>query len=706
MALPDELISLILEPALTISDHSFADNWSNTSPFAEYSESTSAYLVVCKSWLRVATPLLYGVVVLRSAAQTKALARALKGNPDLGSFVKKLRIEGGYGLAMHTVLQLSPKVTDLYLSLDIYASDKTEGLCKGLPLVNPRRLILQHSRDKQQTNKQFDMLFEVLPRIIRKWSNLTTLGIPVLWEFTMAFTNLRTLVKSLNRVQRIEKIAVPYCNRDIRCAVQWLHDCPIREIRILTPTSSARVEETIHDAELRALVKYSTIPEAPTSVVGPSTEIIPSLNPFFVPLANEALQTRDQIWSRVLSFAMPPAELVNRQDNKAGGVSLLLVCRDFYRLGLAHLCKDVVIRRLDHVLKLAQVLEAHPALGAEIRFLRSDLYHLSYGDPSDSDSDSDVLLPPPARPSTSDIASALQTMLSRVPNITEIDFLIERYSWSSNLSITWGAFVALASCAGSSLRSTSVSIRVDAADMEDLALGRPSPADVFGKLTAVSKLHWKSSVEFPADAELVGRLPSLEELDVEEAHKSFWTVFEAPQLRRLTIRSVYKFTFPSRAFFQTHVITDLCIPADAYERLWKHERRNVLVLCPDLAALRLTWTSLSFAMGPPPALQLGASSVAENLEVLDYQCGTIFFRSEKKNTTEWTKALTNLPLESMPKLTEIRVEGIKWPSTQHEIARSEWVRASEALAKLNVSLVDASGKKWRSRLKTNGRKAS
>ncbi|KAJ7474306.1 hypothetical protein FB451DRAFT_1467106 [Mycena latifolia] len=33
---------------------------------AEYSESTSAFLLVCKAWLRVATPLLYHTVVVRS----------------------------------------------------------------------------------------------------------------------------------------------------------------------------------------------------------------------------------------------------------------------------------------------------------------------------------------------------------------------------------------------------------------------------------------------------------------------------------------------------------------------------------------------------------------------------------------------------------------------------------------------------------------
>src|ERR1700761_8680417 len=93
-SLPDEIISEILSPALKVADDVFSDT-SRVSPFSNYSESTSAYLLVCKSWLRVATPLLYHVVVLRSTAQAKALAGALSMNNALGQFIKKLRVEGG-----------------------------------------------------------------------------------------------------------------------------------------------------------------------------------------------------------------------------------------------------------------------------------------------------------------------------------------------------------------------------------------------------------------------------------------------------------------------------------------------------------------------------------------------------------------------------------------------------------------------------------
>ncbi|KAJ7156524.1 hypothetical protein C8R43DRAFT_883883, partial [Mycena crocata] len=116
--LPDEIIAEILSPALHVSEKDFCDNGHNPSPFSRYLESTSAYLLVCKAWLRVATPLLYNVVVLRSKAQAAALCQTLSKNNELGQFIRKLRVEGGYGSPMHKILQFAPNISDLLYCLD------------------------------------------------------------------------------------------------------------------------------------------------------------------------------------------------------------------------------------------------------------------------------------------------------------------------------------------------------------------------------------------------------------------------------------------------------------------------------------------------------------------------------------------------------------------------------------------------------------
>jgi hypothetical protein len=168
-SLPDEIISEILSPALKVPDEAFCDT-SSVSPFAKYSESTAAYLLVCKSWLRVATPLLYNVVVLRSEAQAKALSFVLSRNKELGKFIRKLRVEGGYGPPMHIILRCSPNVSDLFLSLVIYSSDNTNGLCKGLPLVNPTRLVLRDDRSLE--NKMVSQLLDTLSKSMASWDRL------------------------------------------------------------------------------------------------------------------------------------------------------------------------------------------------------------------------------------------------------------------------------------------------------------------------------------------------------------------------------------------------------------------------------------------------------------------------------------------------------------------------------------------------------
>ncbi|KAJ6556625.1 hypothetical protein DFH09DRAFT_866830, partial [Mycena vulgaris] len=70
------------------------------------------------------------------------LQTTLKSAPELGRFTKQLRVEGGFGNFMRDILQNTPNVTDIFLSLQIHSSDSSSGLAFGLPLINPTRLII------------------------------------------------------------------------------------------------------------------------------------------------------------------------------------------------------------------------------------------------------------------------------------------------------------------------------------------------------------------------------------------------------------------------------------------------------------------------------------------------------------------------------------------------------------------------------------
>ena len=169
--LPDEIIKEILSPALYVPDNAFADTSLRSNPFARYGLSTSTILVVCKSWLRVATPLLYETIVLRSKAQAQALAAALKQNQQLGLFIKKLRVEGGYGAFLSEILRRSPALTDIWLSAALWSNESVAGYLKGFQSINPRRLIVVDDYSKSSAVRR--KFYEALGEAVRNsWSSL------------------------------------------------------------------------------------------------------------------------------------------------------------------------------------------------------------------------------------------------------------------------------------------------------------------------------------------------------------------------------------------------------------------------------------------------------------------------------------------------------------------------------------------------------
>lgn len=168
--LPDELIKNILTPGLAVSDDKFTSK--DISSFFRYDNpSSSVVLEVCKQWLRIATPLLYHTVVVRTKAQSNALEYTLRANKPLGLFVKKLRLEGGYGVSMGTILLATPNVTDVFLSLKILSKDNVSGLCRSLSSLDPVRVII-HDSDDEKLNRAFEQVVAQLCECIPEWKRM------------------------------------------------------------------------------------------------------------------------------------------------------------------------------------------------------------------------------------------------------------------------------------------------------------------------------------------------------------------------------------------------------------------------------------------------------------------------------------------------------------------------------------------------------
>ena len=100
---------------------------------------------------------------LRSALATKTAQ-------DMG-LTPVAHIEGGYGASMLMLLKNAPNVSELSLCFIMSATEVVDGMCKGLHLVNPTRIILRDipfPKDNKPIRKLMDTLVELAP----KWDKL------------------------------------------------------------------------------------------------------------------------------------------------------------------------------------------------------------------------------------------------------------------------------------------------------------------------------------------------------------------------------------------------------------------------------------------------------------------------------------------------------------------------------------------------------
>jgi hypothetical protein len=133
---------------------------------------------VCESWTRmtliVGTPLLYRVVILQSKAQAHALEHTLRQHKEFSVCIRKLRVEGGYGSAMRTIITSAPSITHLCLSLDIRSSDSVKGLCCSLLSINPLSVVIRDACDERK-NAPLKELVAKVNACFKVWTSMTSL---------------------------------------------------------------------------------------------------------------------------------------------------------------------------------------------------------------------------------------------------------------------------------------------------------------------------------------------------------------------------------------------------------------------------------------------------------------------------------------------------------------------------------------------------
>ncbi|KAK7059658.1 hypothetical protein R3P38DRAFT_2496391 [Favolaschia claudopus] len=555
--LPDDILSEILSLVLHVPDAKFATLVSSfersdvptvISPFLTRSQSSSAYLLVSKSWLYVGTSLLYNTVVLRSKAQAQALAATLTTNPDLGRFIKKLRVEGGFENLMHTILALSRNITDIFVTLDLARTDNPRGLCSGFPLIHPVRVIVDSPDSVPRVAEEF---FEVIKACVLTW------GQTVQFETSLLFAVEGTMSHVLNRAPCLHSLVLwnKYEARRIPSTIEKITKNPaVQSIRFVQGVYSAKqgydqdFERVLYDLfkEKPRLLDLMNLSDE-RAVVAPQ-----HTTPFVYPaqlLADASLE--DAIWSRILSFAFQRNMSDVGQNHLR--VALLTVSRMFKRLGIPNLYRNVQLSSESSARLFASRLEQYPALGC---YIRTIIFRFRSGNTIAIDFDKIVLY---------------------APSLVELNA-------DTCEPISWDSFRRLGDAAGTILRFCR--------GLEVSANNEMANAGFFALFSQLETLHLRSKGRFWTDPTTIPNeaFPLLANLTIDGSDASFLDTLacmELPSIRNLNLvltspRALNRSTFLKKHGLKLQQLAVSRLQMDYASTIWHH--------CPLLESLCILCT--------------------------------------------------------------------------------------------------------------------
>ncbi|KAH6909305.1 hypothetical protein BKA70DRAFT_1562153 [Coprinopsis sp. MPI-PUGE-AT-0042] len=732
--LPDEIIKEILAPVLFVSDEAFSDTSQKSNPFASYELSTSTILVVCKSWLRVATPLLYETVVLRSKAQAQALSGALKRNEQLGRFIKKLRIEGGYGTFVGEILRHSPTLTDLWVSTALWSNESVAGYTKGFRSVNPRRLIVVDDRLKTSAIRK--KVYEALGEAIRLWTKLTSFEINGAGHRA---ERVEPLVAGLHKASRLEYLSF-HLECSITESIQRLSKIPsLKQVRVITrfggKPSFQKLKDSRYLSGFEMLMRFDQglynkvlyespnkdgrfdldfaaffaededVPGVQTNLQEKDENILAApLDPNWRPLAGASNEDRRKILSSILrhaaslsihgtSMAMGPQTL---QQFRAG---LTLVSHEFHELATPFLYEAPMLTGQKGLRALSRSRHAH-----HIRFLWLQSVHSTWN--------------------TVDALSLVLVLLLRCNNLVLVSEAKHRftldvddkrrsdpepmpYQWSQfDLKIPIGSTTLIAlskNCAGT-LRHLHLNIGLASFKGQE---------DFTKVLNALGQLRELRSITMCGNIESVG---DHTKLDV-SAERFPADAFS--HLERLIVdprRIVNQFFLYALCYAKLPALSWLQIEDDPFN----------FYLDPSIENFLSTHGSKLIYLKSPARLQslfLSCVNVstwhtvcgggfdsrsdfqcldADNLDPdqdVQYALNSIVIPSYQFGPPE-AEAILNMDLSRLAKLDKIHINRLEWPKSQRDIEKSTWVKVAEAMVeRWNVKLVDRQGIAWVPRLK-------
>ncbi|KAF8208605.1 hypothetical protein K438DRAFT_1812546 [Mycena galopus ATCC 62051] len=538
---------------------------------------------------------------------------------------------------MLKIIKAAPNVKELFVSINIWSADNVSGLTRGLPSMDLTRVILFDTRNHSARNKNSQTLIDTLQECITKeWKNLAVFELPYSSHYYSYSRTLMAIATSLSTAPALKTLLIP--------AMRYHGTQPPEHLSLIAKNPSLQSIEFRLPIDARTVDLSQCLAFNHPSLrglvkipeyLGP----VPSRTPTPTPSPSQPLlqYSTDSVPEEVWDriLRLAMARDVSQQDRKPR--PCWLVSKKFARLALPYLWESLLFR-----------------------------YSYQY----------DGFLEKLTDPSFRHHVHTLYFHTSESINLRPIYGLpLVNLIGLSNINVTLKVFSDLAKHRGSTLQRLEGLLVTKSANIGDPA--------VFSKFINIRSLSLGFKVSFSACTSLPSTaLATLEELKLTNFDTSHMTVFshmDLPALRHASfpIDNAGLGPFLTKHGSKLRTLTVV---------LGTHRLLRLFDACPALVDLTVI---CGHAI---PSASFYLSSV--NLE-------TITFTADRVRGAErkWAVFFDSFHVDPFPALRQILVPCVRWPTTEHDIEKSHWVRWAERLLNRDVKLVDINGVGWRRRLR-------
>ncbi|KAL1659876.1 hypothetical protein GGF50DRAFT_130719 [Schizophyllum commune] len=753
-SIPEELLHDILEHLLDLptDDEFFVLNGGRDAKNAarwciadaalrDLSRRPPALLLVCKAWHRVAVPLLYRTAIIRSKGQAESLTHAITAlYPERARFVRRLRLEGAFGMDALKLLKATTRLTHLAINLHVFANETITGLCRGLQLehVSPTVLVLADTKKNSKTRAK---LVDTVTGQVPRWTKLMTVHLTCIQWHLGPYTTpivrlladapaLHTFVAPMDSRPPLNDIRFLSQNRALSCLF-FTSERTFENYYYMDANVINAVEDEIaEDLRLSSICVYDTedgkakrwvdsheyhrnlyLADVARRNRVPSPEPTTYASP--PPMHSQPLEVQQKIWQRIFDFVKPTYILSPTVvDVTPALLSCSWVCKMWRRMALPRVYANISRMWSYKTQHLVKTFEMNPQLGRYVRILG---LNNRLTDHKDDTRDGQII--------------DIDAVLCNVPNMRVLaakctDLTSDKRRQSDSLRISWSRFTSLPQQSsglteivgvkipkeyaqpaegeegeqqqedGGAPEGSAAAPAANAADGKKddkkkpaqkeltVALGSLIPFRALRvlHLDGAAKLKFKDA-DVPADI-----FPVLEDLKFMSCHTSFlrlFNLFELPRLRKLALHSRAQICDDAGDFLERHgsKVEELDLAFFPTE--------TVLEMCPAVRTLHIRERK-------PPSDYSAAGWRSKTLSIIHF---TDEMPAKLQAQRPWAPVLSEIDPAKVPKL-KIMHAGLLWPTeAPRSITSNFWVPFAESLLDKGIEIRDKKNLPWIPRLR-------